>query len=215
MENPENSTIGCSTHVLLQQACKHEHMRQEGIAAVYRTAARFIQQGMFTFILPRWQPPQFPVQTLLRSSCDSSRTSLAPTSSLHRDATAVAFAATSPFLALSTAHRGRVSQRRRGRRRPRVRALEACVRDSSTDVPDTLDAAGSQESTRANTCDDKFDLALTLKAMGRRFEWRGALKRFRRAKEEGMVADNNVYRRGSWTFGLLFGVGVAWVGVLC
>lgn len=67
--------------------------------------------------------------------------------------------------------------------------------DSVSDVPGALDAARSQESEGANAWDDKFDLVLTLKGMGRRFEWRGALKRFRRAKEEGMVADNNVYRR--------------------
>ena len=41
---------------------------------------------------------------------------------------------------------------------------------------------------------EKVELVLRLKDMGRRFEWRGALKVFRRAKAGGMVPDNSVYR---------------------
>eukprot|EP00752_Nemacystus_decipiens_P004233 g3867.t1 len=40
---------------------------------------------------------------------------------------------------------------------------------------------------------EKVELVLRLKDMGRRFEWRGALKVFRRAKAGGMVPDNSVY----------------------
>eukprot|EP00903_Cladosiphon_okamuranus_P014372 g13343.t1 len=40
---------------------------------------------------------------------------------------------------------------------------------------------------------EKVELVLRLKEMGRRFEWRGALKVFRRAKAGGMVPDSSVY----------------------
>ncbi len=40
----------------------------------------------------------------------------------------------------------------------------------------------------------KVELVLRLKEMGSRFEWRGALKVFRRAKAGGVVPDNSVYR---------------------
>lgn len=43
---------------------------------------------------------------------------------------------------------------------------------------------------------EKVELVLRLKEMGRRFEWRGALKVFRRAAAGGMVLDNSVYRSG-------------------
>lgn len=81
---------------------------------------------------------------------------------------------------------------RPSRRRPRpVGALDASARDNAPDAPRVFDASRGYESDAAR---ERVELVLRLKDMGRRFEWRGALKVFRRARARGMVMDNSVYR---------------------
>lgn len=53
---------------------------------------------------------------------------------------------------------------------------------------------GCESGQDAEVVREKVELMLRLKDMGRRFEWRGALKVFRRAKAGGMVPDNSAYR---------------------
>ncbi|CAN0465514.1 unnamed protein product, partial [Ectocarpus sp. 12 AP-2014] len=80
---------------------------------------------------------------------------------------------------------------RPSRRRPRpLGALDASARDNAPDAPRVFDASRGCESEAAR---DRIELVLRLKDMGRRFEWRGAVKVFRRARARGMVMDNSVY----------------------
>lgn len=65
------------------------------------------------------------------------------------------------------------------------------MRDNAPEAPGVFDPSRGCTSERER---EKVELVLQLKAMGRRFEWRGALKVFRRAKASGMELDNNVYR---------------------
>lgn len=90
---------------------------------------------------------------------------------------------------------GDVQHRTRGLIRPRaVEALGASIRDNAPAAPGAFDPARGWEGEGGEATRDKVQLVLSLKAMGRRFEWRGALKVFRRAKEDGVVVDNSVYR---------------------
>lgn len=98
---------------------------------------------------------------------------------------------------------------RRSRIRPRpVGSLSASVRDNAPDAPDVFDPhRGCEPGQDTEVVREKVELVLRLKDMGRRFEWRGALKVFRRVTAGGMVPDNSVYR----SVDELFGSSCSWV----
>lgn len=79
------------------------------------------------------------------------------------------------------------SQRRRGALRSRTsEALKGAVHNGDTSVRE-----GSEFSSHR-----KLELLQQLREMGRRLEWRAALKVFRRARSKGLIADDIVYRLG-------------------
>lgn len=90
---------------------------------------------------------------------------------------------------------GDIPRRRRSYRRPRtVTALGASIRENAPDVPGAFDPARCGKGGPRDGVRDKVELLIALKAMGRRFEWRGALKVFQKAKFGGVIVDNSVYR---------------------
>ena len=153
---------------------------------------------MLTFTPPRWQPLGLPPHMSQRVDHSSKPT---PTlaSCLARPTPTSASVRSIPFH--DPAHdKGDVQHRTRGHIRPRaVEALGASIRDNAPAAPGAFDPARGWEGEGGEATRDKVQLVLSLKAMGRRFEWRGALKVFRRAKEDGVVVDNSVYRSVSAT----------------
>ncbi|CAM9625134.1 unnamed protein product [Hapterophycus canaliculatus] len=159
---------------------------------------------MLTFVLPRWQPPGLPVQVVGNRLCSKggggrSRRSCNGTAS----GVACRFAAppSTPAAAFplqqgrhehgSGEHKQNLQQPGRRRRRPRPGGiLGASERENMPEAPGVFDPSRGFAGERER---DKVELVLQLKAMGRRFEWRGALKVFRRAKAAGMVLDNTIY----------------------
>lgn len=86
--------------------------------------------------------------------------------------------------------------RRRVLRHPRAaRVLRAIRYDNATQAEGVFDPSRLSEGDEdIESARKKVELLLSLKGMGRRFEWRGALNVFRRARTGGMVVDNSVYR---------------------
>lgn len=86
---------------------------------------------------------------------------------------------------------------------------EGSDHDDATNATDAFDGTGDDELEDELDPEmrDKVDLLRTLKGMGRRFAWRGAMKAFHTAKAEGVVADNNVYRL-EWVYYALVYVAV-------
>lgn len=154
-----------------------------------------ITHGMLTFILP-WLPPlALPSQIIGRTSSRSGATPAksdcwcfsTPFGQDHADPRwhVGAGGACGPLAPSDDSLR-----RRRLRRRRTATYLGSAV--GGNEEHDT----GAFHPVRGIEVDGRSNVELLarLKAMGRRFEWRGALKVFRRAKAEGLVADNNVYR---------------------
>lgn len=155
---------------------------------------------MLTFTLPKWKPQGLPPQILEKDSCCrcSSSGGYGAVSAFACWGTPTAVhAASAPHC--GSAHSGEPPQQqpiRRSRRRPRpVGALEASARDTSSGAPGMFDPLrAGQPGQDTGAVRAKVELVLRLKEMGRRFEWRGALKVFRRTKAGGVVPDNGVYR---------------------
>lgn len=80
--------------------------------------------------------------------------------------------------------------------------LKASIRDNTWDEnapPEVFDPAravreGGGCDAKTEAVRVKVELLLRLKSMGQRFEWRGALKVFGRAKAAGIATDNSLYR---------------------
>lgn len=165
------------------------------------TSASYLRRRMLTFAPPRWQPLGLPPHMSPGVPHSSSRPAPTLASCLARPTTPSASLPSRPFH--DPAHdKGEVQHRTRGHIRPRaVEALGASIRDNAPAAPGAFDPARGWEAEGGEATRDKVQLVLSLKAMGRRFEWRGALKVFRRAKEDGVVVDNSVYRlvsAGCW-----------------
>lgn len=158
---------------------------------------------MLTFTgLPRWQPLVLPPHGLGKGSCGrcSGNGGYGAVSAVACRGTpsSAAHASSAPHCGGSRAHVGDPQQQptRRSRRRPRpAGTLEASARDNSPGAPGIFDPSRARGPGQdAGAARERVELVLRLKEMGRRFEWRGALKVFRRAKAGGVVPDNSVYR---------------------
>ena len=148
-----------------------------------------LRRRMLTFTPPRWQPLGLRPQIPTRTSDSCSRPTQTIVSCLAHPTRTTSASVPTP-LHDPPAHD--VQHRTRGHVRPRaVEALGASIRDNAPPAPGAFDPARGWEGEATR---DKVQLVLSLKAMGRRFEWRGALKVFRRAKEDGVMVDNSVYR---------------------
>lgn len=148
---------------------------------------------MPAFIFPPWQPTEMRAKILAigswwgpESTCRTSATSIPHEWQSHRRGL-LSFPVNARTLQPFSA-----SQRGKRRRRPHTCACQG----SSVDDDHAVDFQEPRDRSRtgADLTVDQLDLVLQLKAMGRRRQWRQALALFRRAKQNGTIADNNVYR---------------------
>lgn len=149
---------------------------------------------MLTFTLARWRSVASSVGHEIRIHCSClARQSIYPTwsaaSDFHEwkqvhlpDESPVA---REPTAAGSDDTQQLDSQRRRGVLRTRAtEALKGVVHNGDVSVREDFEFSSYR----------KLELLQRLRQMGRRLEWRAALKSFRRARSKGLIADDLMYR---------------------